>query len=380
MSSNPSFANSNTTGASVPDSFLDPLRIVIGNPAIIALVEGAMKNDVSLDELIDQHIVAFTVGDRELYRPSYLIAVATWVLAQTTGDVLLHATNNITPYANTSQRPRTIPECALKELGLTSQHELAIAELHGLPNYLVSLVCSSRHELKARFGKFQALVQGAIFWLASCINNSIRRGFDTCINWGAYIGLKWDEFLFRVAPSRYDNIQTHNAEIDASLIIRVISEARRRGVSANEVIEHYASNDEAALTRYIPSTAINFPDITAWLHFPYDLRYPRTSMFTYLPQLLTNYSSEDEHTISSSGPPSSPAGSYVTVDSDSDVEMTDDDDDYSDEDSLAEMMSRLSINDSDVKMELTSYLPVVDICTSPYSHNHPHGLTAHLGF
>ncbi len=166
MSSNPSFANSNTTGASVPDSFLDPLRIVIGNPAIIALVEGAMKNDVSLDELIDQHIVAFTVGDRELYRPSYLIAVATCVLAQTKGDVLLHATNNITPYANTSQWPRTIPECALKELGLTSQHELAIAELHGLPNYLVSLVCSSRHELKARFGKFQALVQGAIFWLA----------------------------------------------------------------------------------------------------------------------------------------------------------------------------------------------------------------------
>ncbi|KAK0245355.1 hypothetical protein EDD85DRAFT_15297 [Armillaria nabsnona] len=141
------------------------------------------------------------------------------------------------------------------------------------------------------------------------------------------------------------------------LIEAVINEACKQGVTTNEVIEHYTSNDDTALTCYITPTTVTFPDITAWLHFLYNPHYPCMSLFKHLPQLLTYPGWEDTISSPSSPPDYSPAGSGSTMD----IEMTDDSDTDFDVDNIAEMMSRMSINDDYVKMEVTARLPIDEI-------------------
>ncbi|KAK0240419.1 hypothetical protein EDD85DRAFT_935568 [Armillaria nabsnona] len=319
----------NTT--SIPSSFLHLLSTIIHNPDVVMLFEAGLKNNTHIHKLLDQHIIACTINGRECYKPSYLIAFMAWIIIQTA-------------------------DSTLEELAIASQDDLPIAKLYGIPNYLLSLACSSRQELKAAFGEFQAFIQDTVFWLTYHINYSVSKGFNARINWGAYIGLQWDSFLFQIVPSR------------------VINEACKQGVTANEVIKHYVSNDDAALTRYITPTTVTFPDIAAWLHFPYDPHYPPMLLFKHLPQLLTYPGWED--TISSPGSPPdySPAGSGSTTD----VEMTDDSDTNFDVDNITEIMSRMFINDDYVKMEVTARLPVdeiMEMCTSLYSYKHPQGLT-----
>ncbi|KAK0212250.1 hypothetical protein DFS33DRAFT_1280140 [Desarmillaria ectypa] len=233
-----------------------------------------------------------------IYKPSYVLGSAGWAILQTLSDIVMAAVHNITPYQGRSQRPLTIPESAFEELGISSQNKVNITHFHCHPNYLFTLACRSRDELLDTLRAFQQALRVGITWLASRINYSIGKGFQARVNWGAFVGMSWDEFLFHVSPAT------------------VLAEARRQGLTAEEITMHYYTNDEQALTRYIPYSPIGYPDLAAYIHFPYDPRYPRTSFFEDLPRLITNYAKNN--TSSTSGTPST-----ATLTPSTDFEMKD---------------------------------------------------------
>ncbi|KAK0482471.1 hypothetical protein IW261DRAFT_1418034 [Armillaria novae-zelandiae] len=89
------------------------------------------------------------------------------------------------------------------------------------------------------------------------------------------------------------------------------------------------------------------------------------SLFKYLPQLLTDFSADEGQLTHRPAPPTSPVETYATTD----VEMSDSEY-HLDEDMIAEMMTHLSLNDTDTddtdlddKMDMISQLPIAEIYT-----------------
>ncbi len=76
---------------------------------------------------------------------------------------------------------------------------------------------------------------------------------------------------------------------------------------------HYYTDDGGALTRYISPSVRYFPDIAAWLRFPYDPRYSGMNFLNSLPRLLTDFSQEDEISSTVGSPPSSSPSSPTTL-------------------------------------------------------------------
>ncbi|SJL18155.1 uncharacterized protein ARMOST_21729 [Armillaria ostoyae] len=76
---------------------------------------------------------------------------------------------------------------------------------------------------------------------------------------------------------------------------------------ADEITKHYYTDDGGALTRYISPSVRYFPDITAWLHFPYDPRYSSMDFLNSLPSLITDISQDDDISFTVASAPSSPA-------------------------------------------------------------------------
>lgn len=283
-----------------PDHYMHPLRQVIHHPAVLLFFESILKNDAVFQDILDKNIVSGIVGGKRIFKPSYPLGCAGWTVVQTLSDIVLAAVHNVTPYPGKGQRSMVIPESAFEELGISSQRDLDLARFHCLPNFLLNLYCNTPDEVRCAFKKFQQFLCRCITWLASRVNHSISKGFDTRLNWGAFIGLRWDEFLFRVSPST------------------IIAEARRRGVTVDELTMHYYTDDGGALTRYISPSVRYFPDIAAWLHFPYDPRYSGMDFLNSLPRLLTDFSQEDEISSTVGSPPSSSLSSPTTLINDDD--------------------------------------------------------------
>lgn len=206
-----------------------------------------------------------------LYRPSYPFGAAGWAVVQSLSDLVFAAIHKITPYSGKSQRPRTIPETAFEELGITSVSELAITQLQCQPNYLSTLASNSLEDLRLALNNFQQFLRRVIVWIASCINHSVSKGFEAPLNWGAFIGLKWEDFLFCISPAT------------------VIAEACKHSITTEEVYAYYETDDTSSLTRYIPNSPVYYPDIAAYIHFPYHPQYSRMDFFNSLPCLITNY-------------------------------------------------------------------------------------------
>ncbi|KAK0447518.1 hypothetical protein EV421DRAFT_1900898 [Armillaria borealis] len=209
--------------------FMYPLHTVIHDPTLLLFFESILKNDAVFQTLLDKHIVTVEKGTERRYRPSYLLGCAGWTMVQTLSDIVFTAVHNIQPYAGNAQRPQTIPRAALEELGYTqlaTPRDIDITRFHCLPNYLFNLVCRTPGDLRRAFDAFQKFLCRSIVWLTTRIHYSISKGFEARLNWGAYIGVRWDEYLYRVSPST------------------VIAEARRRGITADEVAAHYSTNDD----------------------------------------------------------------------------------------------------------------------------------------
>ncbi|KAK0454168.1 uncharacterized protein EV420DRAFT_1645028 [Desarmillaria tabescens] len=237
-------------------------------------------------------------GDQMIYKPSYMLGSAGWAILWTLLDIIMATMHNITPYLGRSQHPLTIPESAFEELGISSpNNEVDITHFHCCPNYLFTLTCPSRDELLNTLQIFQQGLCACIMWLASRVNYSVGKGFQARINWGTFVGMSWDEFLFHVSPAM------------------VLAEAHCQGLTAKEITMHYYTNNEYALTCYIPYSPVGYPDLAAYIHFPYDSRYSQTSFFQDLPCLIMNYT---ENTTSTPG-----TSSMAMCTSNSDFKMKD---------------------------------------------------------
>ncbi|KAK0479336.1 hypothetical protein IW261DRAFT_1564709 [Armillaria novae-zelandiae] len=132
------------------------------------------------------------------------------------------------------------------------------------------LVCDSLNALCLALTNFQQFLHSVILWTASRINHSVLKGFEVRLNWGAFIGLKWEDFLFGVSPAT------------------VIMEVCKHGMTAKEVYAYYKADDAVPITPYIPHLPVHYPDIVAYMHFPYHPRYSRMDFFKSLPCILTN--------------------------------------------------------------------------------------------
>ncbi|KAK0435426.1 hypothetical protein EV421DRAFT_1908719 [Armillaria borealis] len=271
--------------------YLHSFRVAVHHPVLLALFESILGNDTAFLTNLDNHIIAAKQGDKTIYKPSYVLGSAGWAVLQTLSDIVTAATHNITPYSGQSQRPLTIPQSALEELGISSMKDVDITHFHCLPNYLLTLSRPSRDELRSALRVFQQGLRRCIMWLASRINYSVKKGFQARVNWGAFVGMSWDEFLF-----------------------------------PEEITMHYYTDDEQSLTCYIPYSPASYPDLATYIHFPYDPRYPRTTFFNDLPRLITNYAEN--------------ATSSAPVTPSTDVEMKD-----SAIEDITEQMGNLSLDD-----------------------------------
>ncbi|KAK0459451.1 hypothetical protein IW261DRAFT_1578521 [Armillaria novae-zelandiae] len=265
--------------------YLHALQTAIHHPTLILLLESILKNDAVFHSLLDKHIVSSKLGETTTYGVSYPFGAAGWSVVQSLSDLVFAAAHNITPYSNKGQRPLTIPESVFEELGIRTARDVAIL--------------NSREDLRMALIKFQQFLCRTILWLASHINHSVSKGFEACLNWGTFIGLKWDKFLFRVSPST------------------VIAEARKRSITAEEIHSFYETKDTSSLTRYIPHLPVHYPDIAARIHFPYHPEYPRSGFFDSLPCLIANYPDDDSSMTSTLVSP--------VVEANGDIKMKDQD-------------------------------------------------------
>ncbi len=127
--------------------YLHSFRAAVHHPVLLALFESILGNDTAFLTDLDNHIVAAKQGDNTVYKPSYILGSAGWAVLQTLSDLVMAAAHNITPYSGWSQRPVTIPQSALEELGISSAKDVDITRFHCLPNYLLTLSRPSRDEL-----------------------------------------------------------------------------------------------------------------------------------------------------------------------------------------------------------------------------------------
>ncbi|KAK0430564.1 hypothetical protein EV421DRAFT_1912770 [Armillaria borealis] len=236
--------------------YLHSFRAAVHHPVLLALFESILRNDTAFLTNLDNHIVAAKQGDKTVYKPSYVLRSAGWAVLQTLSDIVTAAAHNITPYSGWSQHPLTIPQSALEELSISLMKDIDITHFHCLPNYLLTLSRPSRDELRSALRVFQQGLCCCIMWLALRINYSVKKGFQARVNWGAFVGMSWDEFLFHVSPAT------------------VIAEGRRRGLTAEEITMHYYTDDEQSLMCYIPYSPASYPDLATYIHFPYDPWYP----------------------------------------------------------------------------------------------------------
>ncbi|KAK0216706.1 hypothetical protein EDD85DRAFT_798138 [Armillaria nabsnona] len=251
--------------------YLHSFRTAVNHPVFLALFESILGNDTTFLTDLNNHIVAAKQGDNTVYKPSYILGSAGWAVLQTLSDLVMAAAHNITLYLERSQCPVTIPQSALEELGISSAKDVDITCFHCLPNYLLTLSCPSHDELRSALRAFQQGLHCCIIWLALRINYSVKKGFQAHVNWGTFVGMSWDEFLFHVSPAT------------------IIAEGRCQGLTTEEITMHYYTNNKQALTHYIPYSSASYPDLATYIHFPYDLQYPQTTFFNDLPCLITNY-------------------------------------------------------------------------------------------
>ncbi|KAK0471325.1 hypothetical protein IW261DRAFT_1425305 [Armillaria novae-zelandiae] len=219
-----------TEASNVIHAFICATNAFAAQPVFRRLIV-AIIGDLRINQVITEtDVYATTDNGKLVYTPNASTIISLCHITSLFTQLLAHATHH-TPFG-TIACPLEIPRAQASELKLDSEDALSLVELRQRANDLVHLYDASRDEVLRELRKFLEELSIRFAWLEERIENSASLGFESTINWGAWFGWSWSQFLVTYYP---------------------------------QLLTHYSSEDGYALSTHVaPMNAI----------VPYDPRMP----------------------------------------------------------------------------------------------------------
>ncbi len=246
-----------TEASNVLRAFICAMNVFISE-SIFQRLMVAIIGDLHIDQVITETDVHATITDGQLvYTPNASIVISLRHITSLFIQLVTHAAHH-TPLG-TVACPLWIPETQASELGLRSEEDLSFAELRQCTNDLVHLQDASKDEVVGELREYFEELAIRFAWLEEHMEHSASLGFESTMNWGAWFGWTWSQFLVTYYPQ----------------VVRSTAEARDMSIA--QLLTHYSSDDSHALSTYVASMDTIVPYDPNMLAFDVDLSATRSS-------------------------------------------------------------------------------------------------------
>ncbi|KAK0470993.1 hypothetical protein IW261DRAFT_1572512 [Armillaria novae-zelandiae] len=204
-----------TEASNVIRAFICATNAFAAQPVFRRLIV-AIIGDLCINQVITEtDVYAMTDNGKLVYTPNASTIISLCHITSLFTQLLAHTTHH-TPFG-TITCPLEIPRAQASELKLDSEDALSLVELHQHANDLVHLYNASRDEVLRELREFLEELSIRFAWLKERIENSASLGFESTINWGAWFGWSWLQFLLLTHYSSEDGyaLSTYVAPMNA---------------------------------------------------------------------------------------------------------------------------------------------------------------------
>ncbi|KAK0479351.1 hypothetical protein IW261DRAFT_1420068 [Armillaria novae-zelandiae] len=247
-----------TEASNIVRAFVCAMNAFISEPILRRLMV-AIIGDLCINQVIMETDIYTTTStnDQLIYTPNTSIIISLCHITSLFIQLVTHATHHAP--LETVACPLWIPETQASELGLRSEEDLSFTELHQCANDLVHLQDASKDEVVWELREYLEELAIRFVWLEEHMEHSASLGFESTMNWGAWFGWTWSQFLVTYYPQ----------------VVR--NSAKTRDLSIAQLLTHYSSKDSHALSTYIASMDTIVPYDPNMPAFDIDLSSTRSS-------------------------------------------------------------------------------------------------------
>ncbi len=246
-----------TEASNVIRAFVCTMNVFIHEPIFRRLMV-AIIGDLRIDQVITEtDVYATTTNGHLVYTPNASVIISLCHITSLFIQLVTHAAHHAP--LGTVASPLWIPETQASELGLRSEEDLSFAELRQRANDLVHLQDVSKDEVVRELREYFEELSIRFVWLEERMEHSACLGFESTMNWGAWFGWTWSQFLVTYYPQ----------------VVRNTAEAW--DISIAQLLTHYSSEDSRALSTYVASMDTIVPYDPNMPAFDIDLSATRSS-------------------------------------------------------------------------------------------------------
>ncbi|KAK0465757.1 hypothetical protein IW261DRAFT_1574835 [Armillaria novae-zelandiae] len=218
-----------TEASNVVHAFVCAMNAFINEPILRRLMV-AIIGDLCINQVImETDIYATTsTNDQLVYTPNASIIISLHHITSLFIQLVTHAAHHAP--LGTIACPLWIPEMQARELWLRSEEDLSFAELHQHTNVLIHLQNASKDEVVQELREYFEELAIRFVSLEERMEHSASLGFESTMNWGAWFGWTWSQFLVTYYPQ----------------VVR--NSAKTWDLSIAQLLTHYSSEDSHTLS------------------------------------------------------------------------------------------------------------------------------------